>query len=117
MALRFKNNYEREVWAMVERYQPNCSASSNWFKEGWWKIAPQQTVVVYSGDARAVNPIWYCYAYSQDGVEWRDKYQESVPSRVFEWCSNVSDSTCRTIHMLEFTATAPNFTFNFNPPS
>ncbi len=78
MALRFKNNYEREIWAMVERYQPNCSASSNWRKEGWWRIGPGETAVVYGGDAKAVNPIWYCYAYAGDGTEWRDTYQETV---------------------------------------
>ncbi|CAM5619574.1 DUF1036 domain-containing protein [Streptomyces hirsutus] len=115
MALRFKNNYEREIWAMVERYQPNCSASSNWRKEGWWRIGPGETAVVYGGDAKAVNPIWYCYAYAGDGTEWRDKYQETVPHSVFEWCSNVSDASSRTILMREFTVTAPNFTFNFNP--
>ncbi|MEU2392002.1 DUF1036 domain-containing protein [Streptomyces sp. NPDC007369] len=113
MPLRFKNHYEREIWAMVERYQPNCSASSNWFKEGWWRIAPQQSVIVYSGNPQAVNPIWYCYAHAGDGREWRDKYQESVPRNLFEWCSNVSDSTCRTILMAEFTVTSPDFTLNF----
>ncbi|MGE7389446.1 DUF1036 domain-containing protein [Streptomyces sp. NPDC004126] len=115
MSLRFQNNYHREIWTMVERHQPNCSDGSNWVKEGWWRIGPGESAVVYGGDVSAVNQIWYCYAYSGDGVEWRDRFQETVPHRAFEWCSNTSDSSSRTILMNEFVVSRPNHVHSFNP--
>ncbi|MEU2063470.1 DUF1036 domain-containing protein [Streptomyces sp. NPDC013455] len=114
MSMTFRNNYHQTIWAMVEWYRPNCSDGSNWLKKGWWRIDPGQSAVVFGGDARAVNPIWYGYAHASDGTEWRDQYQELVPSRAFEWCSNTADTSSRQILMHEIVVSKPNHTHNFN---
>ncbi|MFF4419906.1 DUF1036 domain-containing protein [Streptomyces sp. NPDC001549] len=113
MSLRLQNNYHTEIWTMVEWHQPNCSDGSSWVKKGWWRIGPGQSSTVFGGDVN-FNPIWYCYAYAPDGAEWRDRYQEVVPHRAFEWCSNTSDSTSRTILMNEFVVSRPNHVHSFN---
>ncbi|MCT2588500.1 DUF1036 domain-containing protein [Streptomyces sp. N2-109] len=116
MALIFRNDYSRPIWAMYERYRPNCPDGGNWLKAGWWKIQPGQTAVVFAGDPHGVNPIWYAYAHSDDGLEWSDRFQELVPVRAFEWCSNVADTSSRTILMHEFVAASTNHTHTFRAP-
>ncbi|WP_327280716.1 MULTISPECIES: DUF1036 domain-containing protein [unclassified Streptomyces] len=114
MPLTFRNNHNTEIWTMVEWHQPNCSDGSNWVKKGWWRIGPGQTSTVFGGNPQAVNPIWYCYAYSTDGTEWRDRFQETVPHNAFEWCSNTADTSSRTILMNEFVVGGANHTHSFN---
>ncbi|GAA5705043.1 MULTISPECIES: DUF1036 domain-containing protein [Streptomyces] len=116
MSLNLKNNYHQPVWAMVEWHHPNCSDGGDWMKKGWWKIGPGQTSTVFGDDVHAVNPIWYCYAHSSDGLEWRDRFQELVPTHAFEWCSNTADTSSRTILMNEFVVSRPNHVHTFLAP-
>lgn len=115
MSLTFKNGYHQSIWAMVEWAHPNCSDGGDWLKKGWWQIDPGQTKVVFGGDAHAVNPIWYCYAHAADGTEWRDRFQELVPVRAFEWCSSTADTDSRTVLMNEFVVSRPNHVHTFQP--
>ncbi|MGA5037668.1 DUF1036 domain-containing protein [Streptomyces capoamus] len=115
MSLTFSNASSKTLWAMVEWSYPNCPDGGEWMKKGWWQIEPGGTAVVYGGDVQAVNPIWYCYAHAADGTEWRDRYQELVPSRAFAWCTDTADSTSRTILMNEIVVSRPDHVHTFLP--
>ncbi|MCX4763564.1 DUF1036 domain-containing protein [Streptomyces sp. NBC_01275] len=114
MAMRFRNNYQATIWAMVEWSFPNCPDGGDWLKKGWWQIAPGQEVIVYGGDADAVNRFWYAYAHTDDGVEWGGTFPELVPPQRFEWCEKTSSTQCRTINMHQFEVTTSDHVHSFN---
>ncbi|MFF8968913.1 hypothetical protein [Streptomyces sp. NPDC014995] len=113
MSLRFRNSYHATIWAMFERYFPNCPDGGDWLKKGWWRIEPGQEVVVYGDDPDDVNRFWYAYAHTSNGVEWAGTFPELVPVRRFEWCEKISDTQSRTIHMHQFEVTGSEHVHTF----
>lgn len=98
------NNHTTTIWAMIEWLHPNCPDGGHWEKKGWWRIEPQQTALVWSGDHTRVNRYWYGYTHSQDGRQWTGDFPEKVPTHAFQWCEHTADTTSRTVRMQEHDA-------------
>ncbi|HEY0537321.1 MAG TPA: DUF1036 domain-containing protein [Actinoallomurus sp.] len=109
------NNFRTTISAMVEWFHPNCPDGGDWEKKGWWVIQPQQTAIVWGGDHNAVNRFWYGYVHSIDGAQWTGDFPETVPTRAFQWCEHVADTTSRTVRMVEHDAldSGPNWVWMF----
>jgi uncharacterized membrane protein len=115
MSLRFTNNYQATIWAMIEWYHPGCPDGGDWEKAGWWQIEPGGSAVVYGGDLKDINPIWYYYAHASDGAYWAGPYEEIVPSTAFDWCSDTANTDSRTIGMRELDIGSDDYTLTFTP--
>lgn len=89
---RFKNKTSQIVWVAFSWHGPGCNSSGNWHKKGWWKLLPQQTKTVYSGDLRLVNASFYWYAEGSNGSVWNGPFETCTPSTAFDWCDNTCNN-------------------------
>ena len=58
--LSFQNLTNQTVWLILLYADSSCGAANqNFRKQGWWKLNPGQTVVVWNADLRTVNRYIY----------------------------------------------------------
>ena len=70
--LSFQNLTKQTVWVILLYYDPGCGAANqNFRKQGWWKLNPGQTVVIWNVDLRTVNRYIYFEAeFDADKSVW-----------------------------------------------
>lgn len=49
---------------------PRSTCSNGWAEHGWWVLAPGACVKILVGNAGAVRPFFYYWAFATDGVHW-----------------------------------------------
>ena len=70
--LSFQNLTNQTVWLILLYADSGCGAANqNFRKQGWWKLNPGQTVVVWNADLRTVNRYIYFEAeFDADKSVW-----------------------------------------------
>ena len=70
--LSFQNLTNQTVWVILLYYDSSCGAANqNFRKQGWWKLNPGQTVVIWNVDLRTVNRYIYFEAeFDADKSVW-----------------------------------------------
>lgn len=99
--LSFTNGYSQLVSVFVAWYNPGCKDGSNWEKEGWWNIAPGQTVNVLGFDLREVNRYYLYYAESSNGLTWSGEFHTYAPNVAFDFCYYTDPPNSRYLGMRE----------------
>jgi uncharacterized membrane protein len=89
---QFTNQTNQPVYVVFQSYSPGCSGS--WETRGWWLLNPGESKIVFGGDLQQVGSNFcYFYAESADGsLVWNGAYPTSVPTTIFDWCLNTSNS-------------------------
>jgi uncharacterized membrane protein len=114
--LRFCNQYTTTVSVCIEWYRPGCPDGGDWEKAGWWVMQPGECKTAFGGDVDDVNRYWYYFAFATDGAVWAGEFNETVPDRVFDWCSNTSSTDSRTVGMRQLdVGDSDNYIVNLTP--
>lgn len=95
MGLYFYNRTNEMVQIVFAHYDPNCEGDVKWRKKGWWRIAPGQTVKVWSG--RPGGQKFLYYAENSFGQTWAGDYFTQIPGRQFDWCWNLGSTDSRNL--------------------
>jgi uncharacterized membrane protein len=122
MSFSFQNSYSptASVWVLIV-YQDN-SCSYPWRKEGWWEIAPGQTVTVYGGDLQSssLSVNWYYYAQASDGAVWTSAGPsvEVNSSSAFNQCTSDNSGCDETVNLRDVNINGyDNYTLQLVPAS
>lgn len=102
------NGYHDGVWVAI--IYPNDDCSPRWGKKGWWRLDPNQTKTVVSGD---LSPHWMYYVHADDGgdTNWGDEIPAACPDAPFELC-RVAPVGSPTYYFTGYLPKYPNLTIN-----
>jgi hypothetical protein len=101
MGLYFKNETQETLWIVFARPDPdhvcdNDGFTVDYFKRGWYSVAPGAEVKVYSGWVG--GDAWFYYAEADDfSPVWSGDFAAAVPDHAFDACWEVGYSTGRRL--------------------
>ncbi|AYK06742.1 DUF1036 domain-containing protein [Brevibacillus laterosporus] len=97
MGLHFRNRTNVGLQIVYAYSAPNCEGSNKWLKKGWYKVAPGNTVQVWSGWANGRKFFYYAEDTSGLGRTWSGEFVTPIPSRAFEWCWDTGSTDSRNL--------------------
>ena len=91
MGLTICNKHSSGVTvAICYANRDHCANAGGFIKEGWWNIAPGESVRVYGGSLKNLNRYWFYYGRTYNGsVIWAgNNYCTNVPNKAHYQCWN-----------------------------
>lgn len=77
MPFKFRNQTNSTVWLAAAYYEPSCA--QKWVKEGWFQMAPGQTVTLWPGPA-TYSDVYFFARDLDETRKWEgNEYQVVLP--------------------------------------
>jgi len=93
MGFYLKNRTSERLWVVLGLLDRDCGRSEegggiDYAKQGWWSVAPNTEVKVWSGWAG--GDAWFFYAENDDSTrKWSGDFHTLVPTNAFYLCCAV----------------------------
>lgn len=86
MPLHFRNDTGKTIWVAIAYRDDRCTGSK-WRKEGWWKIGPRSSKMVYSESAKDKTFSFFAHdeGYNHTWPKRVDAYTD-LPDHIFDRC-------------------------------